>query len=424
MAKKTRKPETADPIASLSDKSIHERNAAVRDLSLFGGVEHLSVLIEVAQKDKSPSVRLGAAAAASDILSRHRLPPYNSALSEDDRKALVAQMRGFNPAHNSGLFPILACLGLPAMVHRIIAGLRDPRGDVRVGAAVGLLRMLESVECHGNEILEAKVVNLLHESKLKPDAVASVAQVCSAVGFLSARTALMSLDLSGAHGEAVADALGVMDKASQPILGAWFSDGRDAGEVNPENPAGEQVALVSEDGALVRMGTEWTWSDSFSQAGLRRMYIRRVGEPTPGPAFQTKNRTWYMAGTDVLFSLMEELANRDVDLDWGQEGDAICARAAVVIEPHLDEAPGHWRDLGILYARGGRLEDAERCFQTAIAGKRTPSDTWFYLGELRNSLGDKAGALEAWQLSLKKTRSKKSRVTHLLKIRLGSDEME
>ena len=151
---RTAKPETKDPVSSLEARSVHERAAACRDLSRFGVPEQLGLLLHHAQHDPSPAVRLGSAAAASDILSRYRLPPASDTLTPEDRRALLALFQGFDPAVNSGLFPILATLNLPDMLRRIIAGLRDPRGDVRLGGAVGLLRMVSSAAVAGDEILE------------------------------------------------------------------------------------------------------------------------------------------------------------------------------------------------------------------------------------------------------------------------------
>ena len=64
--------ETPDPLAALKSKDISDRAAGCRDLSLTGTVENLEVLAELAASDKSPGVRLNAAAAAADILSRCR----------------------------------------------------------------------------------------------------------------------------------------------------------------------------------------------------------------------------------------------------------------------------------------------------------------------------------------------------------------
>ncbi|MFT5680278.1 MAG: hypothetical protein ACI8RZ_001184 [Myxococcota bacterium] len=424
MAKKSKapKPETNDPVAALSDKSIHVRSAAARDFSKFGTTEHLALLVKSAHADRSPAVRLGCAAAASDILSRCRLPPASDILSLDDRRGLVGLFRGFDPAVNSGLFPILACLGLPELLTRIAAGLRDPRGDVRLGGAVGLLRYVSSAAVAGDDLVEARVVALLSE-RLKPDALAAIAQVCAAVNYTSAIPALRALDLPGTQGEAVATALETFDGLTTPLLGVWYSDGRDAGEVNPESPQGKSFSIINATGAAI-LGPDgvWDWAQGFRDDPIRRMYIRKVGEPTAGPAFQRERRTWYMAGTDRLKLLLEEnAASRTID--WAAvkrgEGEVILQTIAATMRPLLSDAGSLWRDLALILAAGGDYDGAVTALNDSLAGKRTPPDTWFHLGEARAAVGDDAGARVAWQTCLDKARSKKADYVKLSQKRLG-----
>lgn len=425
MAKKSKalKPETDDPVAALSDKSIHVRCAAARDFSRFGTTEHLAVLVTASHSDTAPSVRLGCAAAASDILSRCRLPPASEALSMEERRALLGLFRGFDPAVNSGLFPILACLGLPELLSRISAGLRDPRGDVRLGGAVGLLRFVSSAAVAGDDLIEARVVMLLSDRRLKPDALAAVAQVCAAVNYTTALSLLHALELPGTHGEAVAAALETFEKHTTSLSGVWYSDGRDAGEVNPISPQGERLSIVDEDGAVV-LGPDgtWSWVEAFGEGAIRRMYIRKVGEPTPGPAFQREQRTWYMAGSERLKSLLEAQAAAHTP-DWAAarrgEGEAILKTVAAKIRPLLSEAASLWRDLALLLAAGGDYDGAVTALNASLEGKRTPPDTWFHLGEARAAAGDDAGAAEAWQTCLDKARSKKADYVKLSRQRLG-----
>jgi hypothetical protein len=409
---KAPKPETQDPLAALSDKSIHVRSAAARDFSKFGTTEHLEVLVRYAHSDSSPAVRLGCAAAASDILSRCRLPPASDRLTIDERRALLDIFRGFDPVVNSGLFPILACLGLPELLTRISAGLRDPRGDVRLGGAVGLLRMVSSASVAGDDLIEARVVALLSDRRLKPDAQAAIAAVCAAVNYTSALPALRSLDLPGTHGEVVATALETFERLSNALVGSWYSDGRDAGEVNPVSPQGHSFAVLDSEGAIV-LGPDgsWRWVEGFAEADIRRLFIRKVGEPTAGPAFQRHQRTWYMAGTERFKGQLEACAAA-LDIDWSAvqrgEGEPILKTVAAKLRPHLSAAGTMWRDLALLHAGAGDMEGALSALQSSIDGKRTPADAWFYLGEARAAQGDDAGARQAWQMCLTKARSKKA----------------
>lgn len=405
------KPETADPVAALDAKSTHERAAAARDLSKFGTLEHLPLLIERAHQDRSPAVRLGCAAAASDILSRLRLPPASQTLSIAERRAFVDLFRGFDPAVNSGLFPILACLGLPDLFTRIAAGLRDPRGDVRLGGAVGLLRMVSSAAVHGDELMEKRVVDLLVDHRLKPDAIASVAQVCAAVGYRSALPALYRLDLPGNHGDAVAEAISTFTAMEAPLSGAWISDGRDAGEVNPRSPHGHALALIANNTALIR-GPDGTWAtqETFSD-GVRRMFIRRVGEAEAGPAFQRDSRTWYVASPAVLKAQLGEELERHT-LDWAAAkagaGTPILSRVADMLANLANDTASIWRDIGLLHALAGDLSRAVSALNRAVEGKHTPADTWLHLGEAAHAQGDMALARRMWRACTEKSRSKKA----------------
>lgn len=431
MGRKSRppKPETDDPIATLEAKGIHARAAAARDLSKFGEPEHLSILVAKAQHDPSPAVRLGCAAAASDILSRYRLPPASDALSPDQRRALLELFKGFDPAVNSGLFPILATLGLPGLFQRIAAGLRDPRGDVRLGGAVGLLRMVSSASVAGDELTERRVVDLLSDRRLKPDALAAVAQVCAAVGYRSARPKLASMDLGGAHGEAVSKALETLDALETPLEGAWFSDGRDAGEVNPNAPQGEAFLILSAEGALIQDDAGvWREYPDFSSAPVRRMYIRKVGEPEPGPAFQQGVRTWYMAGLNRIKELLEEEAELH-PVDWnaiasGGAVDPVRSKVAAAIRPMLDDAASVWRDLALFLGASGDLPGAIATFEVCLASKRTPADAWFHFGDALAANGQDARAKEMWETCLEKSRSKKATYVQQARQRLGWEDAD
>ena len=74
--------ETTEPLAALKSKAISDRAAGCRDLALTGTVEHLEILADLAASDKSPGVRLNAAAAAADILSRCRTGEARARLSD------------------------------------------------------------------------------------------------------------------------------------------------------------------------------------------------------------------------------------------------------------------------------------------------------------------------------------------------------
>lgn len=399
--------ETEDPLKALASRSIHDRCAGARDLSQIGTPEHIPPLVAKAAGDKSPAVRLVTAGAIADILSRFRRAPRRAALDDDARAALLRSFSVVDPGRNTGLFPMLACLDTPAVFTRIVTGLRDPRAGVRVGAAVGLLRLCTSTVHIADTELEASVVALFSDSRLRPDALAEVARVCAACGYTTAIPVLERLDIGGAHGEFVDDVVQVLSRASEPVVGLWVSDGRDAGEIDPE-PADGSATLVIGDGAA----TVYTPAGGFAapvplrRDGLRRMHFRRVGAQEPGPGLQALGRTWHPADEEAITALVEAAVEVQ-SLDWS--GDAATDAAGEVADallPHLGDTAAEDRGAALLLQAAGRVTEARERLEAACGKKRCPPDTWFFLGEARAAAGDAEGAAVAWAATIKKTRKK------------------
>ncbi len=407
-------PETEDPRATLKAKSIHKRCAAARDLSRYGTPDDLPLLIAQAQTDKSPAVRLGTAGAAADILSRYRVGPRRAELSDEQRAGFFDLFKGMDPAINGGLFSLLACIGLPVGFRRIASGLRDPRGDVRLGAAIGLLRLCESAAAHGDEELEAAVVDILRDPRLKPDAAAEVAWVAARVGYRTARDAIASLALAGTHAETVDKALELLRSYDEPLRGAFFTDGRDAGQVDPEPQRPTGFALFSQAGALMGDGTdatEWAYLDGVLPGGIRRMFIRRVGDADPGPAFQLEGRTWYAADAERKAEAALAIARPD-SLDWKKLAAAtpLEEHAPTLFAGHLaDDAEGDML-AGVLAARAGKLDDAVAAFDASYERKKKiPKDIGFYAGQAYLVAGRKKDGKEALADFLKKAKKRDPR---------------
>jgi hypothetical protein len=298
--------ETTDPVAALASKDIAERAAGCRDLSLAGTVEHLELLCHHIGMDRSPGVRLSAAVAAGDILSRCRVGDARKTLSDDQRDVYVAMFSKVDPSLNAGIFPVLACLDRPQSFQMIKGGLRDPRRDVRLGAAVGLMRLCISVSVADDTDFEESVVALLADTRHQPDAIAQIARVCAAAGFSGATEFIRHIQLSGTHAEMVMEALGVLDGGQHPLQGLWYSDGKDAGETNLDSPQGPAVAVFADSGTYLNEGKRWEKKTKWEIS--RRMFARRVGEQEPGPSFQADGRTFY-AG---LGAIVDELVGADV----------------------------------------------------------------------------------------------------------------
>ena len=371
--------ETTDPIAALGSKSIADRAAGCRDLSAVGTVENLSDLASLAGTDKSPGVRLSAAAAVADILSRCRVGAARKQLDDDQRDVFLAMFSRVDPALNAGVFPMIATLDRPRSLSIIAGGLRDPRGDVRLGAAVGLMRLCSSQAVAGIQSLEDSVVELLSDGRHQPDATAQIARVCAAVGYTSATEIIRHLQLSGIHQDMVIDALGVLDGGRHPLVGLWWSDGTDAGETNPSPSMANGLMVFDGTGALAHDGKRWAVAGNFMPA--RRMFIRRSGEESARPAFQTTERTFF-SGCSPSFR----------HEDWSVPGRETKAsvRAVAAASNVVSDSANDQHALAQIAMDGGQVGGAKKALEAAIQAPKTPTDCWLCLADLLWSSKKKA----------------------------------
>ena len=389
--------ETTELMAALESKDISDRAAACRELSQTGTVEYLETLATMAAFDKSPGVRLSAAAAAADIFSRCRVGDARNALSDEQREVYVATFSKINPSVNAGLFPIMACIDHPKSRSIVLGGLRDPQADVRLGAAVGLMRLCSSVRVVDDAELEEQVTGLLADTRHQPDAVAQIARVCAAVGYSSATELIRYIQLSGTHAEMVMEALGVLDGARHPLRGVWYSDGNDAGETNPNPALSPSIMVLNGNSALVYDGKRWRETKKFTAE--RRMFIRRVGEPEPGPAFQVEGRTYY-AG---LGSIVSQL----VDVDWTKPGreTKTSALATAALADALDDTAESHVSLAKIAFVSGLTDVAHAALMSAVEAKKTPAECWLALGDFLWATDSKSAKLH-YATYLKKGKKK------------------
>lgn len=399
--------ETADPLAALGAKSIAQRAAGARDLSQMGEVGHLELLAAVAGGDRSPGVRLSAAAAAADILSRHRMGVAVKKIGPKKRRTLAALFRRIDPSVNPGVFSVFGCLDTPAAFEAICGGLRDPRGDIRLGAAVGLLRMATSGALAGVSRREKQVVGLLSDTRHKPDALAEIAKICAAVDYRAGEEAIRALALSGAHGELVAEALMTFEANAAPVSGLWYSDGKDAGETNPGSPLGMGLALFEAERARVCIGGKWKIEKGFPGPDARRMHFRKVGAPLAGPAFQVAGRTWYVAAEPEVLCVIDGLTSPR-ELDWDSIGkpNATAGRAVAALSAVLPETAGGHRARALLLARADDAAGAIDALEAALELKKVFPDTWCLLGDALWSAGKKKAASAHYTTFMKKARKK------------------
>ena len=322
--------ETDDPIAALSDKKIAVRSAGARDLSLHGERSHIPLLLEKSRSDRSPAVRLLSCTAAADILSRHRVGSKAESMSTEEREEVLVHLNRLDPGINTAMFSVLACLDLPVTMQRLSVGMRDPRGHVRLGAAVGMWRHVMSRSQMGNESLEKSVTDLISDERLPADSLAELARICAAGGYRSAIPALSSLDLGGVQAELVDACIEVLEGMTEPGLGAWWSDGRDAGEVSALPALPPAGLLMTEQGALMASDGGWVWRP---KAGMnwRCMYLRRVGQAEPDFVLQGLDRTWFrQIGVWTWLTLWTSRNGCSTGLVEGKGWSSTCQKIALM----------------------------------------------------------------------------------------------
>ena len=268
---------------------------------LFRSPEHLPVLLGLALRDASPGVRLGAAAAAADILSRHRLPDTFERIPMAVREEHWRTIKGVDPGVNAGIFQVCGTLGVPDATSRVLGALRDPRADVRQGACVGLWRMCASAAVNGDADLEARAVAQLDDTRIRPETIAEIARVLSVVGYGSALERVRRLAETATRNVAtvLTDALQRLEMPPG-LAGIWADLGLDAGEVNPSPRPGALVALTGSDTMIRAEGDAVTRLPVTGP--VRRLWLKRPGATEPGWVIQVGTATLHVGDGDEIGS--------------------------------------------------------------------------------------------------------------------------
>jgi len=372
--------ETADPLAALSAKDLPTRAAAARDLAAAGTPEHLTPLLQRAVSDPSPGVRLGAAAAAADILSRWRLPPRAAEISVEARAALWEIVRVTDPGVNPGIFQVCGTLGVPDATARILGAMRDPRADVRQGACVGLWRLCASATANGDTALEARVVALFDDPRVRPDTLGEIARVCGVVGYTGALDAVRRLADNGLRTVATV-AAEAQQRLEWPVAlaGVWADLGIDGGGVDPAAQLGAIVGLTGSS-VLVR-ATETAVKKMPVNVPPRRVWLKRPGATEATWAIQIGPVTYWAADADEIAVFGERLL-----------GASESAELFALVDPLLPDTAASARLRGAARLRAGDLAGALEYLSAAVEMKKAPVDAWWFLAEALHQLGRDADA--------------------------------
>lgn len=398
--------ETDDPVAALGARELPIRAAAARDLAVMGSAVHLELLVRRSIDDPSPGVRLGCAAAAADILSRHRLGDATATVPPDMRESLLKAVSGADPSHNVGLFQVCGALGTPASLQRILIGLRDPRSDVRAGATVGLMRYAASAASPPG--LEQQVVPLLRNERIRPETQAEIARLCGMLGFWTAIDGAQRLAESPAKGVAQVAGEALSRLSCRPGLdGLWIDLGVDAGEVRPGAKPTAMVATVGQRVFRVELGGPVHVRVSARPEQARQLLLRRPGSREPATeVLQLDGGTLWAQDADEQVEFGDLLIRANAF-------DAIRA-----IDPILPATASTFRLRGAVALHAGNPTDALIALEAATEMKRCPLDTWYFYGVAMASAGRKQDAGAAFERYIAKA-AKKAQFLQLAKEALG-----
>ncbi len=363
-------PETKDPVAALDAPDIPTRAAGARDLALAGTPEIVDRLLAMAKGDKSPGVRLACAAAAADIISRDRLA---GSIDEDTRRRWLLAVQGADPGVNTGLFQVAAVVSLPEGVNRIMAGLRDPRHDVRAGACVGLWRLVASAEQNGDAALEARVVAALDDKRSRVETRVEIARICAAAGYRSAlEAARRAAEEAIRNTRKLADEVVAKLESPPTGVGIYVDYGVDIGEARSPGKARGFMALLSATDCI-------TASSKVSRhtpgEPLRVLIAKLPGEESASAAVQTGRQTWWAAAGDDVCAFGDRLVSAGAFELLDACEDVIGTGAAGL------------RVRGAALLARGDAKGAVEALEAAVAGKKVPGDAWWFLADALHALG-------------------------------------
>ncbi|MEZ4319203.1 MAG: hypothetical protein R3F61_16935 [Myxococcota bacterium] len=381
--------ETEDAHASLEAKKISERAAATRDLARTGGLADAERMIAMANGDKSPSVRLYAAAAAVAILMRGRGAYGATRWTDDERKAVLSWVGSSDPARTPSLLLCYAAFPDTDVIKRLTRMLKDPRNGVRAGAATALRRMALSGAAVGESTeLREWVGEALSNRKLPADAAVELVRLVGEAGWDVLLPKVRTF--RAAMPEAVAEAEARCAERSTPAAwtGVWVDEGRDVLD---------ETAAVRADWFV--LGDDTTPENGHLAHGSRT--FRRIWAPRPAAegshaALQADGRTWWrQEGKDLAQFVID--ADREL---------AALADQAPILARFLESAEGAtgMRARALLCARCGREQEALDILEGPLAAKKPRNDLYFVQGLALHGLGRASEARQAFEAYLEKAK--------------------
>jgi hypothetical protein len=374
----------ATPREGLESTDVQERTAAVRALGEAGDWSDFQRLVAMATTDKSPSVRLTAAAVAGDLVVK-------APRTKKQREEILAAIRMVDPGTNPPLMLVLAAVRDAAGLQRLGLLLRDPRSDVRMAAATALRRMA-NLDQAGVE-LAPHVKAWLTGGRHPVDALSELIRLTGECGWPNLEDAIRTAAGKGrAAAEAASLALEWLEARRDPTswAGMWMTTDED-------QPVDwlfiEDREVWDATGRLGQLGVEDGIGTVPGRSALRRVWATRTSIEGTMEAITCDGRTMWRHKGPQLTRVVDELFP--------------LLKALPVVASGLAAWMKDLEGLGAMRARAtalwqcGQLQEADKAITTLLHGEKKPNPhvLWLRANVLRE-LGDHAGSRAALQVAL------------------------
>ncbi len=388
--------ETDDPRAALGNASVATRCAGARDLARHGTLEDLERLATMGWQDKSMAVRLYAAAAAADIVQRHR-----DGMDASQHAQAVKYAFAGDPGHTPSMIMLASYAPPSTVLHRLGRILRDPRSDVRLAVLTTLRRMLLSSRCDRDAVVPT-MATWFDDPKIPADATVELAKLVGEAGLSALRGTISGLRGTG---EGADEVLGVAlarleARATRDAwIGAWWSDGRDVYENRAPDPD-LAVAVCDGDKWFSRGATRAVHPGAvptLDDDPVARIFATPLGTHEALPAIQVDGRTWWAVAPDDFATFLD--VHHLVLRTLPQAGRQVLVARAEALGGAASERV---RSSSCWIA--GDLDGALEAADAQLARKRPRGDAWFWRARVLHERGDKAGASEALEAFLGKAK--------------------
>lgn len=397
--------ETDDPRATLKSKNLSERAAASRDLARHGSFDDVDLLLSHAMTDKSPSVRLYAAAAAADIVSRHRGAHGQPTLTNEQCEDIRERVRQLDPSVNPSVLMVLCAAADAASLKRLGRMAKDLRVGVRLGVTTTLRRV--GLSAVGDRVLVERVLTeWFEDSRMPADVQVEMVRLAGEFGFTALADHVLRMAGKGDNAEEVsAEATDRLRARSEQACwsGLFFSNGLDIFEIAPE-PRDAAWVLIS-DGEVVDQAHErctFALVDGmgvFGKESVPMVWAPPAPATDYGPTLLWRSRAWSKVAPAQLGAFIEG----HVD-DFG----ALHASGLRVLSEQMAEldAPGTPIHRAAALVLAGDAAGATVLLQPLLDKAKPRADVYYWAGRASLVTGDSKAGVAYLEQYLAKARKK------------------